>query len=151
LKNHETREIFRTGIFLLLVCTALAIGAFEMQAQAVSKLTVHVTGIRNAKGNIRLVLFRDSNFVQEQEVEINAKTLTALAVFDKTPQGVYTVQLFHDENLNGKMDTNLFGMPVEGYGMSNNPKKRMSKPGFAQTNFQVNEFACAIEIKMIYW
>lgn len=143
-------RFLRTGIFLLLICSAL-IGVCEMQAQAVSKLTVRVTGIRNTTGNIRLALFRDSNFVQAQEVEIDAKTLTAAAVFDNLPQGVYSVNLFHDENRNGKMDTNLFGMPVEGYGFSNNPKKRMGKPGFDETNFQLNQPECAIEIKMLYW
>lgn len=127
------------------------IGAREMQAQAVSTLTVHVTGIRNAKGRIRLALFRDSTFFQAKEVEIDAKTLTAVVVFDKIPQGVYTVQLIHDENLNGKMDTNFFGVPQEGYGMSNNPKKRVGKPGFDETNFQLNQPESTIEITMIYW
>jgi uncharacterized protein (DUF2141 family) len=126
-------------------------GARDSHAQAVCKLTVHVTGIRNTKGNIRLALYRDSNFFQGREVQIDAKTLSAVAVFDKIPQGVYTVQLFHDENLNGKMDTNFFGMPEEGYGMSNNPKKRMGKPGFDETNFQVKQPEAVIEIAMIYW
>jgi uncharacterized protein (DUF2141 family) len=144
-------KILRSGIFLLLLSSALAIGAREMQAQSVSKLTVHVTGIRNANGNIRLALFRDSTFFQAKEVEIDAKAMTAVAVFDKIPPGVYTVQLFHDENRNGKMDTNFFGMPLEGYGMSNNPKKRMGKPGFDETNFQLNQPESTIEITMVYW
>ncbi len=37
--------------------------------------------------------------------------------------------LTHDENDNGKLDTNLVGMPVEGYGFSNNPQV-MRKPTF---------------------
>ena len=126
-------------------------GACELQAQAVSNLTVHVTGIRNTKGRIGFSLYRDRQFVENRQAEIDPKTLTATIVFEKIPQGVYTVQLLHDENMNGKMDTNLFGMPVEGYGMSNNPKKRMGKPGFDETNFQLNQPQCAIEIKMIYW
>ncbi|MGA9069829.1 MAG: DUF2141 domain-containing protein [Terracidiphilus sp.] len=143
------KRFFRISFFLLLLASALMAGT--LHAQAVSTLTVHVTGIRNANGNIRLSLYRDSNFVQTLEVEIDPKTMTAVAVFNKLPQGTYTVQLFHDENRNGKMDTNLFGMPVEGYGFSNNPKKRMGKPGFDETNFQVNQPECSIEIKMIYW
>lgn len=136
--------------FCLFVCSALAMGA-EAQAQAVSNLTVRVTGIRNAKGKILSSLFRDGQPVENRQAEIDAKTLTATIVFEKIPQGVYTVQLMHDENLNGKMDKNFMGIPQEGYGMSNNPGKRMSKPGFDETNFQVNQPAMAIEIKMIYW
>jgi uncharacterized protein (DUF2141 family) len=116
-----------------------------------SILTVHVTGIRNAKGKIRATLYRDTKFVENRDVDIDSKTLTAKVVFDNILQGVYAVNLFHDENMNGKMDTNFFGVPVEGYGMSNNPKKRMGKPGFDETSFPVNQPQCAIEIKMIYW
>jgi uncharacterized protein (DUF2141 family) len=144
-------SFFRTGIFLLLLCSALAIGACQSQAQAVSNLTVRVTGIRNANGKISLALFRDSVFVERRFVEIDANTLTAQTVFVNLPRGIYSVNVFHDENMNGKMDTNLFGMPVEGYGFSNNPAKRMGKPGFDETNFQLNPPEAAIEIKMIYW
>jgi len=120
-------------------------------SQAVSTLTVRVTGIRNAKGKIRLGLYRDAKFVEGREIEIDAATLNARVVFEKIPQGVYAVNLFHDENMNGKMDTNFLGMPVEGYGFSNNPGKRMGKPGFDETSFKVNQPECAIEIRMIYW
>ena len=147
----KKNSIFRIGIFLLLACAALMIGARETKAQAVSNLTVHVTGIRNAKGRIGFALYRDGNLVENQQADIDPKTLTATIVFKKIPQGVYTVQLLHDENMNGKMDKNFFGMPLEGYGMSNNPGKRMSKPGFDETNFQINQPECAIEIRMIYW
>lgn len=36
------------------------------------------------------------------------------------PQGQYAVKLFHDANDNGEMDSNLLGLPQEGYGFSNN-------------------------------
>jgi uncharacterized protein (DUF2141 family) len=119
--------------------------------QGFSTLTIRVTGIRNTKGKIRLALFRDSTFVEGREIEIDSATLSAKVVFEKLPKGVYSVNLFHDENMNGKMDSNFMGMPVEGYGFSNNPGKRMGKPGFDETNFQLNQPEWAIEIKMIYW
>jgi uncharacterized protein (DUF2141 family) len=34
--------------------------------------------------------------------------------------GKYAVRYYHDENLNGKMETNLVGKPTEGYRFSNN-------------------------------
>jgi uncharacterized protein (DUF2141 family) len=120
-------------------------------AQAVSTLTVEITGLRNANGKVNLTLYRDSKPIETRVVMIDAGTLRASTVFDTLPQGAYAVYVFHDENLNGKMDTNFVGMPVEGYGMSNNPKKRMGRPSFDETNFQMNQPKCAIEIKMIYW
>ena len=120
-------------------------------AQITSALTVKVTGLRKASGKIRLTLMRDSNTVEKREAEIDTGTLSAQTVFENLPQGVYSVFVFHDENMNGKMDTNDMGIPLEGYGMSNNPEKRPGKPGFDETNFPVNQPECAIEIKMIYW
>jgi uncharacterized protein (DUF2141 family) len=144
---------------LSLLCCALLISftgrlsaqAPTAQTQSASTLTVRVSGIRNANGKIRLALYRDSQFVEGRQLEIDATTLSAKTVFTNLPRGVYAVNLYHDENMNGKMDTNLFGMPVEGYGFSNNPAKRMGKPGFDETNFLLNQPEAAIEINMIYW
>jgi uncharacterized protein (DUF2141 family) len=159
MKGNEMLSRIKLFAALSLLCCALLIsstGQLSAQvpaapAQSASTLTVRVTGIRNTNGKIRLSLYRDSKFVEGREVEIDAKTLSANTVFANLSQGFYAVNLFHDENMNGKMDTNLFGMPVEGYGFSNNPHKRMGKPGFDETNFQVNQPEAAIEIKMIYW
>jgi uncharacterized protein (DUF2141 family) len=30
--------------------------------------------------------------------------------------GKYAIAVIHDENCNGKLDTNMFGIPKEGYG-----------------------------------
>jgi len=142
----------------LLSCALLISSAGQLSAQAsatstqnASTLTVRVSGIRNANGKIRLALYRDSQFVEGRQLEIDVTTLSAKTVFTNLPRGVYSVNLFHDENMNSKMDTNLFGMPVEGYGFSNNPARRTGKPGFYETNFPLNQPEAAIEIIMIYW
>jgi uncharacterized protein (DUF2141 family) len=119
--------------------------------QATATLTVQITGLRNGKGIVSLTLYRDSKPVETRNVAIDAGTLSARTEFEKIPQGVYAVYVFHDENMNGKLDTNFMRMPLEGYGMSNNPRKRMGKPGFDETNFPVNQPECSIEIKMVYW
>ncbi|MEQ8262379.1 DUF2141 domain-containing protein [Pseudohaliea sp.] len=40
------------------------------------------------------------------------------------PAGVYAIKLYHDANGNGELDTNMLGIPVEGYGFSNNAGRR---------------------------
>ena len=35
--------------------------------------------------------------------------------------GIYAATAYHDENDNGKFDKNRAGLPVEGFGVSNNP------------------------------
>jgi uncharacterized protein (DUF2141 family) len=70
--------------------------------------------------------------------------------FDNLPRGDYAVAVFHDENMNGRLDKNIFGIPKEGYGFSNNPKKSMGPPKFTDVKFQLSQPEKALEIKLLY-
>jgi uncharacterized protein (DUF2141 family) len=128
-------------------------------AQAKSTLTIRITGFRNAKGRIKIALFRDakgfpsepSSAIASQSFEIDPQTLSATAVFKDLPQGVYAASVFHDENMTGKMEFDSQGIPQNGYGISNNPDSHFGPPTPEQASFKVNQAECAIEIKMIYW
>lgn len=150
----------RLKSIVLLCCALLTAIACCMWAQTEAKpvpklgastLTVRVTGLRNANGKVLLSLVSDSKSIEKRAVEIDAKSLSAQAVFENLPHGIYSVYVFHDENLNGKMDSNEMGIPIEGYGASNNPERRMGPPDPEETRFTVNQPAIAIEIKLIYW
>ena len=144
----------------LVGCALLALSAVWLAAQAPSQpasatgsstLTVHISEIRNAEGKIRVTLYRDSALVESREVAIDPKTLTAQTVFEKLPQGVYAVYLLHDENMSGKMEYDEMGIPLKGYGASNNPPRRPGRPGFDETNFKLDKPQLAIEIGLLYW
>ena len=108
-----------------------------------AKVQVIVSGLRNAKGQVSCALFRSpdgfpkdaSKAVAHQEVRITGAQATCN--FEGVSPGQYAVAVFHDENGNGKMDTNFIGMPREGVGASNNPKTRMGPPRFADAAFTV--------------
>jgi uncharacterized protein (DUF2141 family) len=112
------------------------------QSAGTVTLTVHVTGARNAKGKIRAALFERANgfpndasqAIQAQAADIDPHTLRAQIVFTGLHEGVYAVSVFRDENMNQKLDKNFMGIPKEGYGASDNPKKKMSPPSFEETN-----------------
>jgi len=55
---------------------------------------------------------------------------SAQLVFAGLPAGRYVLKSFADENGNGKLDTNLVGLPTERYGFSNDAKGRMGPPTF---------------------
>ena len=128
------------------------------QSNGTAALTVHVTGARNAKGKIRVALFRDakgfpndaSQAIHTQAADIDPQTSSAQVVFADLPDGVYAVSVFHDENMNEKLDKNFVGVPKEGYGASNNPKKRMGPPTFDETKFQLSGTEQSVEIKLMY-
>jgi uncharacterized protein (DUF2141 family) len=124
----------------------------------ISSLTIRVTGARNNKGRIMLALFQSeagfpgdsSKAVRLQQSEIDTQTRSAQFVFQGIPYGAYAVSVFHDENMNGKLDKNFVGAPKEGYGASNNPRKRMGPPPFDEAKFSVSQPEQSIEIKLIY-
>ena len=53
----------------------------------------------------------------------------------------------HDENDNGKLDTNFMGIPVEGYGFSNNPQV-MRRAFFSEAKFDVTGAPTAIVVRL---
>jgi len=130
----------------------------EAQSTGTATLTVHITGARNTKGKIRAALFRGADgfpndaakAIQTQGVDIDPQTSSTQMVFAGLPDGVYAVSVFHDENMNQKLDKNFVGAPKEGYGASNNPKKKMGPPSFEETKFQLNGTEQSVEIKLIY-
>jgi uncharacterized protein (DUF2141 family) len=120
-------------------------------------LTIRIVNARNAKGKIRVALFQSSEgfpvdsskAVRTQDAGIDPNTLTAQIVLTGFPQGTYAVSVFHDENMNGKLDKNLVGIPKEGYGASNNPERKMRPPSFEEAKFSLRA-GQAIEIRLIY-
>jgi len=54
----------------------------------------------------------------------------ARLVFTGLAPGRYALRAFADENGNGKLDTNLMGMPTERYGFSNDAKGNRGAPDF---------------------
>ena len=91
-----------------------------------------------------------SQAVHTQAADIDPQTLSAQVVFADLPAGVYAVSVFHDENMNERLDKNFMGVPKEGYGASNNPKKKMRPPNFDETKFQIGVADQSVEIKLMY-
>ena len=141
----------------LLVLIVLTPSLPKAQSSNVATLTVRVTNARNAKGVIRAALFPSadgfpgdtSKAVRVQSTQIDPKTLSSEIVFAGIPPGAYAIAVFHDENMNGKLDKNVLGMPKEGYGASNNPKKKMGPPTFEETSFSLRGDQ-SVEIKLFY-
>lgn len=143
------------GAFLpALLCGLLVTVAAQSPAQAVrgGKLIVKVHGFQNADGNLLLYVRSDATTaIAARTLQIDAKTMTVQAVFDNLPEGTYGVSAIHDANKNGQLDFNDVGMPVEGYGHSNNPAKREGAPNFDETKFSLGKTDVSIDIELIYW
>jgi uncharacterized protein (DUF2141 family) len=147
------------GVSLAVVVLGGASAAQAPESAETSTVIVNVTGFRNAKGNVDALLFvrpegfpeHDSKAFDKDEVPIDPKTMSAQIVFKDVPRGVAAVTVLHDENMNRKIDKNFLGIPKEGYGTSNNPKKAMHNPSWDEARFPVNLPEVIVPIKLIYW
>jgi uncharacterized protein (DUF2141 family) len=74
----------------------------------------------------------------------------ATCQFENIPSGTYAVSVFHDENSNGKLDTNFLGIPREGVGASNNAKGHLGPPKFSAAAFHHSGSRTALKITVKY-
>src|SRR5689334_10287819 len=126
------------------------------QQQPAEGIHVQITGLRNDKGQVHCALFSSAADFPKKDDKAIARTKSEIAGgeascdFANVPPGRYAVSVFHDENSNGKLDTNFVGMPREGVGASNNPKPRMGPPRFDAAAFQYPGGRLEIRITVHY-
>jgi uncharacterized protein (DUF2141 family) len=102
------------------------------------KLEIKITGLKDDTGKIMLQLFDEKENVLTQEMgEITGKACS-FTIKNLKP-GKYAVRYYHDENLNGSLDTNLVGKPTEGYGFSNNVTGKFGPPPFEKWLFEIKQ------------
>jgi uncharacterized protein (DUF2141 family) len=124
---------------VLLAATLLA-GSFAAQAQHQANahtVTVNVTDLKAESGAVYASLQDPSQKAVQKQTALVQKN-NAQLVFQNVPPGTYAVRLFQDENDNKKMDTGIFGIPKEGWGVSNNVKASFGPPKFDAMLFTVN-------------
>ena len=122
------------------LASALAF-ALVSAAAAAADLTVNITDLRTRQGALLVAVvdsaaaWDDSRQAVARERLVPDADAVTLSFKDLKP-GAYAVQVMHDENGNGKLDANFLGMPVEGYGFSNNPQV-MRRPTYDEARFEL--------------
>jgi uncharacterized protein (DUF2141 family) len=145
---------------VLMVATALIsrrpFAHADASTAATATLTVKVTGLRNHKGDLIFGVFKAADgFPTEKNKSVNWQVKPADAdsveFTAKLPPGRYSASVLHDENRNGKMDFNVLGVPLEGYGVTNNPKPKMRKAKFDEARFDLPTQGAALTISIQYF
>jgi uncharacterized protein (DUF2141 family) len=120
-------------------------------------ILITISNIRSNTGKVNVSLFAKADgfpSTVEKAVAVQSVLIQQNQVslrFDNLPFGTYAVACLHDENGNGKMDTNLVGIPKEGYGASNNAVNKFSAPKFEAAKFPFNAAVLSVNFKMHYW
>lgn len=145
---------------LPLAATLLAFspGLSQVQPSADNLIHVDISGLRNDKGQVLCSLFSSAasaDFPKKGEKALaRAKSHIshgqATCEFPGVAPGTYAVSVFHDENSNGKLDTNFMGIPREGVGASNNAKGHFGPPKFDAAAFRFSGGRADLKITITY-
>jgi uncharacterized protein (DUF2141 family) len=118
---------------------------------------VDVEGLRSDRGQVVCALYssadgfpKDANKVRAR-IQLAASGRRGVCDFTGLQPGTYAVALFHDENSNGKLDTNFMGVPHEGTGASNNAKGHLGPPKFSDAVFRFSGGRLQLKITVNYF
>lgn len=118
------------------------------------ELTLTVNNISNSNGVIRVLLFQgpegfpDQPNLAKQNASLKIINNTASHTFKNLSEGTYAISLFHDSQNTGKLRTNIFGIPKDGYGFSNNAAGIVGAPSFEKAAFKLTKDVKHINIKL---
>ena len=139
----------------LLTTTALA--AMVAIPVLAADLSIEVRGVRSGDGRVYVAVHGPESkdtFPSGDDIVSGlrepARIGTLHFVVNDLPAGRYAVNAFHDENDNGELDTNLVGIPSEGYGFANDPSTTFGPADFEEAAVTVGETSGAAVLTMSY-
>ncbi len=148
-----------SGVMRALAALAVAgsiqpVFAQDAAVQSGGVLEVKIAPLHSAQGNVRLSIYRDpASFRKEARalrvLELPASEGEMSFRLEGLAPGRYAVMAYHDENANGKLDLRLGMFPIEGYGLSRNPRV-MGPPAFEDSAFELGAEGGAQQIEMRY-
>ncbi len=141
------------AVFFLLIVISLP---YAEESRGSIVLKIH--GFRNNKGKARILLFSADEkeyFPSEHKKAYKAHIIPvenqeATFAFRDIPYGSYAISVHHDENDNGRIDSNLFKIPREGLGASNDAKGSFGPPSYDKAEIKLNNETLEVEINMVY-
>lgn len=109
-----------------------------------SQLTVRVTGVPAARGEMAVTIYPDDRrrFLASGgrllRVRPAATAPVTTTCFNLPGPGFYAVAIYHDANADRDFNRTIIGLPAEDYGFSNNPQNLTGLPSFSSVRFRVD-------------
>ncbi|MEE1961812.1 Uncharacterized conserved protein, DUF2141 family [Flagellimonas taeanensis] len=122
----------------ILFCT-LVLPLFVFSQNTIS---VHINNVESNEGQIKVAIYdSDDSFLSFEQVyrgsSVKAQKGQVILRMEDIPSGEYALAIFHDENGNGKLDTNWLGIPRERVAFSHAKMKTFGPPKYKECAFKV--------------
>jgi uncharacterized protein (DUF2141 family) len=148
----------RALLTALLVTSATAVAQDAADAGvATCAIDVEVTGLRDG-GQVWVILFSDAQadaYPTKRDqalkrLDVAPAAGKARVSFEALECRTYAVAVVHDEDGNGKLNTNFIGIPNEGLGASRNARRAFGPPKFDDAKVRVSAGRTTLPIAIVY-
>ncbi len=120
-------------------------------------LNLTVTNIQENSGRIWVGIYRsEEDFLDrekarlvEAKVDSSGSLTIPISALDYGTE--YALAIFHDEDDDGELNRNFFGLPAEPWAFSGEPKTRLRLPRFAEVKFCFKEGREAQSVRLRLW
>ncbi len=135
-KENKLQRLSKNSILTLAVLVTGIVSAQKVNLQ------VDMTNFKNNDGVVKVGLYNsEGTFLKKSFLKLQSeiKDKKAIVIFEGLEKGEYAVSIYQDENLNGTMDKNFFGIPSEDYMASNNEKGSFGPPKYEKAKFKISD------------
>ena len=138
--------------FFVLIIFQFALAQTE-EDKNTDSLTIVITGLENDDGEVLITVSNSrENYESDNPAFIGMKVKIenrkAEYTFEELPFGEYAIKLFHDENMDGELDTNFLGIPTEDYGFSNNVRGTFGPADYDDAKFLFEQTEMTMNISV---
>lgn len=149
--RKSSRLLFWLGLSLVLLSSN---GFAQIEC---SSINVKIQNISNNSGVIACAIFESEEGFPKKFLKFASKVMITQIIgkdasfkFSDIKPGKYAISVIHDENYNGKLDTNWLGIPKEGYGFSSGAEVTLSAPSFSDAVFSYDGGHLQMSISLNY-
>jgi uncharacterized protein (DUF2141 family) len=138
-----------------------------VRGSSFNEFRITVAGIRSSSGTVLIGLYdsaesfdraielsdkegflNDPSRVAGAAMKANAARASGVVFLNLSP-GRYGIIVFQDENGNGRLDKNVWGVPTEPYGFSNNAQGFLGPPTFADAAMTLDGSNEPVDIALV--
>lgn len=128
-------------LLLLLSLLSVPYSSAEEELPTTVGITLSVENIRVGSGTLWIGVYESqADFLDRDRARLVYHKVTRLGTEQVYIDGLvagktYALGIFHDENDNGELDTNLLGLPSEPWALSRPLRSLLRKPRFEEMSF----------------
>ncbi len=127
------------AIIAFLIITSLSVSG--QKSSSIKKVTLEITNIKSFDTKLYVGIYNSSKDLKKKTNAVDSAIIVpkkkSLRIIMKVPNGYYAAAGFQDLNNNGKLDTGIFGIPVEPVCVSDYNHKPKSPPTYKKSEFHV--------------